>query len=297
MVGCSVIRRSPGSSGESLQHVCGRVHDHRHLVGASLGGPGVGELVVDRRPYRLLGERAAEGSSAGGPPRLVGDPAPGDPDVADGVVRRGRRAAATETSANAYDARSRTLTYVDRRAAGVGGSSTAVIRSPSDRVVSRSGGRRAAGAARRSGPPGARRPAEHDDHARRAAARATARSEGCTATQCVGWRRAWRCSGRSPPTRPQQLAGLALVARRRDVLEVDAAGALQQVAAGGGLVADLPEAPASSARVSSGQRERTSGCAARSLLRTFAPIRRPGRPSPRPASSGSRLTSTRSRGR
>ncbi len=39
-------------------------------------------------------------------------------------------AAATDTSANSYDARSRTFRYSDRRATGAGGTSIAVISSP-----------------------------------------------------------------------------------------------------------------------------------------------------------------------
>ncbi len=54
------------------------------------------------------------------------------------------------------------------------------------------------------------------------------------------------------PSRAAARTGLALVARHRGVGEVGAAGALQQVAAGGGAVAQLPARPASRAGPAAG---------------------------------------------
>ena len=75
----------------------------------------------------------------GRPPRLRGDTA---------QARRARRescrppastATAADARANAKLARSRTLRYSERRAAGIGGRSIVVIRSPGCNIVSRSG--------------------------------------------------------------------------------------------------------------------------------------------------------------
>ena len=60
-----------------------------------------------------------------------------------------------------------------------------------------------------------------------------------TATQCVGGAEDRRYSGVAARCAEQPVPGVALVARRGDVLEVDASRALQQVAAGGGQVAQL----------------------------------------------------------
>src|SRR5215210_8995986 len=60
-----------------------------------------------------------------------------------------------------------------------------------------------------------------------------------------------------------------------------------------------PEAPASRARATAGNRDLTTGWLARSLLRTLAPIRRPDPDGPTYGSMrsrGSRLTSTRTSG-
>ena len=88
----------------------------------------------------------------------------------------------------------------------------------------------------------------------------------------------------------------ALVAGLGDVLEVGAAGALEQVAAGGRGVAQLPRGAGQQRLGQDGVAVAYGGGAARSLLRTIAPIRSPPSGSSSIRSSGSRVTSMSSPG-
>ena len=121
----------------------------------------------------------------------------------------------------------------------------------------------------------ARRRAAARGPRRRARSSATAMSDGWVATQageCPSTARLrW-----SPSTRRAAGARLALVARLGDVLEVGAAGPLQQVAAGGRHVAQLARR-ARQQRLGEHRVARRAPCgsAARSLLRHRAPIAQP----------------------
>ena len=104
---------------------------------------------------------------------------------------------------------------------------------------------------------------------------ATAMSLGCVAMQAslAPTMACWRLK---PPSAEQPLPGTPLVARQVGVVEVGAARALQQVAGGGGLVAQLARTRRPAARATARRsRARTRASAARSVLRTSAPIRRP----------------------
>ncbi len=194
----------------------------------------------------------------GGPPRDVGDPAPGEAHVADGAVgRRGPAPAAAETSAKAYDARSRAL-HVRRAPCQVGGRQLDVgDQLAGASVVSVSGwwpGRRwsspiARGARPRG--PAPRRP-------RRAR---PGRPRGRRVGGHAGLGRAEDrvCSGRSPPARSSPTRARACCtawSRRRSRRSACAAGGCRRWSPCGG---SGPTAPASSARLTPGNPLRTSG--------------------------------------
>ena len=80
----------------------------------------------------------------------------------------------------------------------------------------------------------------------------------------------------SPSIAGQPEPGLALVAGETGIAEIAAARALQQVAADGAHVAHLRRGRCQQRlRQITGQRARTSGCAATSLMRAIASRRRP----------------------
>ncbi len=93
-------------------------------------------------------------------------------------------------------------------------------------------------------------------------------------------------------------AGFALVAGAGRVVEIRAAGALQEVAAVVAALRNWAEAPDSNASATAGKRRAKAGSWARSALRTSAPIRAPpsGVCSMR-SSPGRRVTSTSRAGR
>ena len=182
-------------------------------------------------------------------------------------------AAATDTTANAYEVRSRTFRYAELPAYASGGISTAVIRSPRSSVVSRSG--RSPGR-RYNSPSGIIRDPSGPSTCTTAsrAASATAMSEGWVATQCgdpprmarLRWSPA-RAGQPEPGTR--LLHGLVTSWKYRQRVRCSR---LPPTVA---MLRSWPDAPASTARASTGNPARTRGSAARSLLRTPAPIRSP----------------------
>ena len=198
----------------------------------------------------VAGAPRSASSAARRPPRLVRDAAERDPAVPHDAVAHVERGGHRDERERERRAVAHLAVARAARRARSGGSSTAVIElaglAARCRAAGSSPGRRCSSGMRDR----ARAVAALDVDVASSAASATPMSDGCVATQASECPRiAWlRCRPRAPGSR----ARLALVARLRDVGEVGAARALQQVAADRRHVAQLPDAPASSACASTG---------------------------------------------
>ena len=240
-----VMPRRPGSARPSARSSSIRTTTLRAsgtLNALSRQRRGRGQLGLGGAAEGLRRRRAARQHRLGrpGPPRHRAPPRRGRAARRAPRRRRRRGRRPPRPRANAYDARSRTLRYAERAPNASAGSSTAVIRSPRRQRGVRSGS--SPGSRYSSSSGSARGPSGPRPGRRR---RAPPGRPPCR-------RDASRCSAATPEdgevavlARPRRAARSRrpLVARLRDVLEVHAAGALQQVAADGGHVAQLSGRP------------------------------------------------------
>ena len=240
----TTAHRAPSrvDAGQLAQHARHEVAHQRHLVRVVPQRPRRRQLGIGgaRGTHaRRRGAAAERGLGACGPATACGATAPSASRTSSDVPSRRRHARRRPTPA-------RTRTTPGRAPCGsasgaprpAAGSSTATISSPGASVVSRRAGRRAAGGTRSSGIGRASPSGPCTCTSASSAASATAMSDGWVAMHAGDAPRIarLRCS---PSIGRAAAAGLALVARRGDVLEVAAAGALQQVAADRRHVAQL----------------------------------------------------------